>query len=202
MRLRFEHRKKGVFKFISHLDWLNSLKRALRRAGLKIAYSKGFSPRMKVSLGPPLPVGVEGEREYFDLELDDELEPREVALRLNNQLPEELRILKCDFAPRAGLMKFINFSIYDLYLLKEKEIDFSVAKGFVREVLKINEVTYRIFASCGPSSPSVVKVLFSAGLAWEDISLLRRVGLWRFENGELLTPLGEVESLDKYFDKR
>ncbi|MCD6364114.1 MAG: DUF2344 domain-containing protein [Synergistetes bacterium] len=203
MKLRLEHGKRGPFRFISHLDWLNSLKRAIRRAGLRVAYSRGFSPHMRVSLGPPLPVGIEGEREYFDIELEVELEPREVAKRLNAQLPEELGISRCEKAPSFSLMKFINFSIYDLYLLEDRKIDFFGVRDLVREVIKLSNRAYRLFTLCDSSSPSLIKVLFLAtGLSWEDIVLIKRIGLWRFENGGLLTPFGEVEELDKYFNKR
>ncbi len=125
MRLRLEHRKIGLFRFVSHLDWLNSLKRALRRAGIPVGYSAGFSPQVKISLGIPLPVGVEGLREYLDIELEREMPPSEVMERLNRELPKELKVRRCELAPDFDIVKFVNLSVYDLFLKGDASLTIS-----------------------------------------------------------------------------
>ena len=45
--------------------------RALRRAGLPLAYTEGFSPRPQLSFGLALPTGCESLAEYVDVVLDD-----------------------------------------------------------------------------------------------------------------------------------
>ena len=55
------------------------LTRTLRRTGLPLAYSAGFHPKPILSFGPPLPLGVESEAEYFDLELTRALPEEEVT---------------------------------------------------------------------------------------------------------------------------
>ncbi|MBC7331305.1 MAG: DUF2344 domain-containing protein, partial [Synergistetes bacterium] len=125
MRLRLEYRKIGPFRFISHLDWLNSLKKAIRRASIPVSYTLGFSPQMKVMLGIPLPIGVEGLREYLDLELEREMSSEEVLKKLNRELPEELRMSRCEIAPAFEISKFVNFAVYDLFLREEEPLDFT-----------------------------------------------------------------------------
>ena len=51
MRQRVRFTKRGKVRFLSHRDLARVWERALRRAGIRVAYSEGFSPRPKVSFG-------------------------------------------------------------------------------------------------------------------------------------------------------
>lgn len=68
-KIRCRYSKTGEARFLGHLELMGVLKRAIVRAGLPVTYSEGFHPQMKISMGHPLPLGVESEWEYFDLEL-------------------------------------------------------------------------------------------------------------------------------------
>jgi len=80
-RMRFE--KGPEIRFISHLDVLRVVELTLRRSGLPLVFSEGFSPHPRVHAGPPLPVGITGRAEWIDIELATEIAPEEVARRLN-----------------------------------------------------------------------------------------------------------------------
>ncbi|HHV65144.1 MAG TPA: DUF2344 domain-containing protein [Peptococcaceae bacterium] len=69
MKIRLAYTKKDQAKYIAHLDLARVFARALRRADIAVAFSEGFNPHPKIAFGPPLPVGVEGEKEYVDIEL-------------------------------------------------------------------------------------------------------------------------------------
>jgi radical SAM family uncharacterized protein/radical SAM-linked protein len=66
-RYRISYHKTGLLRFISHLDWMRMLFRRIAVLDLPTVFTMGFSPHPKVSLSPPLPVGVESEAEYFDI---------------------------------------------------------------------------------------------------------------------------------------
>ena len=68
-RYRFVFRKGGRERFLSHLETLGVIQRALRRSGLPLRYTRGFHPHPRLSMGPSLAVGIEGLREFFDAEL-------------------------------------------------------------------------------------------------------------------------------------
>ena len=68
------------------------LTRTLRRTGLPLAYSAGFHPKPILSFGPPLPLGVESEAEYFDLELTRALPEEEVKQALAQHLPPGMEV--------------------------------------------------------------------------------------------------------------
>lgn len=71
MRLRVRFSKLGKVRWTSHRDIARAWERAIRRTGLPIAYSQGFSPHPKVHFGLALSTGHESLAEYLDLDLDD-----------------------------------------------------------------------------------------------------------------------------------
>ena len=56
-------------KFLSHLDWQNTLVKGLFRSQLPVVFTEGFNPIPKISLGAALPIFVESETEFIDFEL-------------------------------------------------------------------------------------------------------------------------------------
>ncbi len=70
-RLRVRYTKHGRIRFLSHRDVARCLERAVRRAGLPVAYSQGFSPRARLHFGLALSTGFESDAEYFDVDLVD-----------------------------------------------------------------------------------------------------------------------------------
>ncbi|TNF54878.1 TIGR03960 family B12-binding radical SAM protein [bacterium] len=92
-KIRVRYSKTGELKYLSHREVITALLRGIRRAKISLLYSKGFHPHPKISLGPALPVGVEGASEYFDIEVSDPLHPGEIPSLINETLPEGLKIL-------------------------------------------------------------------------------------------------------------
>ena len=86
VRLRFT--KNGKIRFIGHRDVARIFERALRTAGLAVAYSEGFSPRPKVAFGLALSVGYESDNEYLDVVLAQPEDLEDVANRLTTALPD------------------------------------------------------------------------------------------------------------------
>ena len=72
MRIRVRFTKLGKVRWTSHRDIARVWERVIRRAGLPIAYSQGFSPHPKVHFGLALSTGHESLAEYLDIDLDDE----------------------------------------------------------------------------------------------------------------------------------
>lgn len=91
-RVRVRYARGGRLVALSHLETMHALLRAIRRAGLPVAYSQGFHPKPRVSFGPALPVGVESRCEYLDLELVGVHDPGPIAARLAAALPEGLDV--------------------------------------------------------------------------------------------------------------
>jgi len=88
-RLRFS--KGEPARFTAHLDVTRSLERAFRRAQLPLAVSQGKGRRPKLSFGPPLPLGMTSEAEYFDVAFSREV-PESFVTIFNQALPTGLEV--------------------------------------------------------------------------------------------------------------
>ena len=98
MILRMRYAKVGKLRFTSHRDTARIWERALRRAGLPVATSQGFTPRPRVSFGLALPTGAESIAEYLDVELVDGTTVDDAELgglpdRLSGVLPAGFTVL-------------------------------------------------------------------------------------------------------------
>ncbi|MBI4421335.1 MAG: DUF2344 domain-containing protein [Gemmatimonadetes bacterium] len=71
-RVRLGYRKGEAVRFISHLDLLRELERTFRRAEAPVLYTEGFSPRPRLSAGPPLALGWTSDAEWIDVDLAGE----------------------------------------------------------------------------------------------------------------------------------
>ncbi len=92
MKVRVKFSKYGIMKFIGHLDIMRYFQKAIRRAGIDIAYSEGMSPHMIMSFASPLGVGVTSDGEYMDIELRTPIASKEAIERLNNVNAEGIEV--------------------------------------------------------------------------------------------------------------
>jgi radical SAM-linked protein len=93
MRVRITFSKQGPLRFIGHLDLHRLWERAMRRAGLPIAYSQGFHPQPKISLAAALPLGFSSRGEVLDVRLNEELTVTDISTRLQESLPPDIKII-------------------------------------------------------------------------------------------------------------
>ena len=91
MKVRIRHTKLGKVRFTSHRDTARHWERAVRKAGLSVAYSAGFTPRPKMSFGLALPTGAESLAEYLDIDFVETAEPLDLAV-LSQQCSEALPV--------------------------------------------------------------------------------------------------------------
>ena len=101
-RYRFRYEKTGRERFLSHIETMNVIQRALRRSKLPLNFTEGFHQHPRMSAGPSLAVGMEGVREFFDVEFLGTAVP--LPENLNPFLPAGVRIRACagPFARKAG----------------------------------------------------------------------------------------------------
>ncbi len=93
MKIRIKFAKYGSMKFIGHLDMMRFFQKAIRRAGIDIRYSEGFSPHQIMSFAAPLGVGIESLGEYLDIEVNSLRGTQELVAALNQTMVEGVQIL-------------------------------------------------------------------------------------------------------------
>jgi len=80
-------------RYISHLDLMRLFARAMRRAGLPLKLTEGFSPHPRLSLSRALKLGVESEREEGLVVLKEFVRADDIKRLLQEQLPDGITVL-------------------------------------------------------------------------------------------------------------
>ena len=91
-RLRITFSKTTAMRYIGHLDVYRAWERLVRRAGLPLAYTQGFSPHPRLNLASALPLGLTGQAEVLDIWLEQELPAERVFQALQEAAPPGLLI--------------------------------------------------------------------------------------------------------------
>jgi radical SAM-linked protein len=115
-RIRLRFAKRGRLRFLSHRDVARSFERAVRRAGVPVAHSHGFSPHPRLSWVGAAPTGTASEAEYVELGLTRPLDPAALATALDSALPEGLDVLAAAVAEGASLADRIDASRWTIEL--------------------------------------------------------------------------------------
>lgn len=105
MKVRVRFSKFGPVRFLGHLDTMRYFQKAVRRAGIPIAFSDGFRPHMIMSFAAPLGVGITSDAEYFDMELSEKDAPpmtsEEMIRQFNAVMAEGFRVISVRKLPEG-----------------------------------------------------------------------------------------------------
>ena len=208
IRVRFSKAKPIIY--ISHLDTIRLISRAVRRANINVAYSKGFRKRPRISFGPPLPLGVFGAKECFDLFFEQPFSG-EIGSMLNRVLPEGLKVLdvKPVFIKSPSISKIVSLLHYriepinipqekmnefiegeDIIVKRkkdDKEVEINI-RPFIHSLNKHND-TVDIRIRCLPEG----SVRIDEILSFFEVDRLgdmniERIGMFAEKDGELIDP--------------
>ena len=88
--------------------------RALRRAGVPLAYSHGYNPRPHLVFAFPLGVGIRADEEWLDIETEASYAPEDLLRDLPACLPEGVAVRSAVRAPddRRSLMALVREAVY------------------------------------------------------------------------------------------
>ncbi len=125
VRVRTEFSKTGMLRYLSHLELVTTIMRALRRAGVPHDFSKGFHPKPEISFGPSLRVGVAGIREYFDMEVFTPFDVQLYSALLNSTLPDGIKVNSMQVIPMTepSLTGFVSRYEYIVGYLASPDSD-------------------------------------------------------------------------------
>ena len=130
-------RKRGDLRFLGHLDLARAIDRAVRRAGLPVKYSQGFNPAAQIGFASALPVGVAGERELCQIELERPMTAAEVLRALGPQLPQDLGIVEVSVVsgPRRKHLSGLTRADYLVEFECTEGLDSAILSAAVAELL-------------------------------------------------------------------
>jgi radical SAM family uncharacterized protein/radical SAM-linked protein len=204
-RVRVKYAKADELRFTSHLDVTRAIQRALRRARLPVCYSQGYSHHPRLSFGPPLPLGVAGEAEYFDVSVTGRL-GEDWLERLNAGFPSGLRASEGRIVPAQGpsLVALVSAAEYRVVVWDDgtdSPLDFvDVLRHAFGEagILKISQASKgdecwidlvaRLRLASGAPEKIIGRVLGEQARPYKII----RKGLYLERDGVLYSPYGEA----------
>ncbi len=141
-KYRIKITKTGILKYFSHLDWQNTFFKALSRTDLNVAFSQGFNPTMKVSMGVALPLFAESLTEFIDIELYDDILPVELKTKLEKVLLQQSKILSIVKLEKGALSidNTVCWAEYKIEIFNKTLYDFEDLVYNTNKVLSSNEV--------------------------------------------------------------
>jgi len=136
-RVLLRLRKGEEIKYLSHRDFIRAFEFASRRARVPVAFSEGFNPRIKMSFGNALGVGVTSDDELIQLDLAIPMELSDLKDRLGSKLPKGMELVSLELVPegvKSPLSK-LNASEYEIVLSKEAGCSDAEIKDMVDQLL-------------------------------------------------------------------
>lgn len=115
-KLRIRYAKRGRLRFTSHRDFARAFERAVRRAGIPIGHSSGFTPHPKISYANASPTGAASEAEYLEIGMTRPCDADEVRAALDEALPEGLDIVDVVVAKPGALADRLQGSSWQIAL--------------------------------------------------------------------------------------
>ena len=142
-RLRVRYAKRGRARFTSHRDFGRAFERALRRAGVPMAYSSGFSPHPRISYANASPTGAASEAEYLEIGLAVACDPTKVRDALDAALPPGLDVVEVVPATPGALADLLTGSVWALDLpgVPEAVLDAAVAGFLAQDEVRVERMT-------------------------------------------------------------
>ena len=125
-RMRFS--KTDEAAYISHLDLMHCMQRAIARAHLPVWYTEGFNPHIYISVALPLSTGYSGEWEFVDFNCTADEIPADAVQRRNAVMASGLSVQEIYPLDDGGRkVRDIAYSKFEITW----EFDGGVPEGFV-----------------------------------------------------------------------
>ena len=91
---RYKYAKSGGMRFLGSRDMMNIFNRSFIAACIPLAFSNGYHPHPRIAFGPPLPFGVIGLSELFEIVTISPVSPDQL-LSINKWLPKDMEVHNC-----------------------------------------------------------------------------------------------------------
>lgn len=175
-RYRVKLTKTGILKYFSHLDWQNTFFKSITRSNLNVAFSYGYNPTMKISMGVALPLFCESLTELVDIELWEDVDTEFVKNELQRVLPEESDVISVNKIDRSApsIDQTASWAEYKVKIFNSALYDFDKLVYNTEKVLSSDEI--------------LIKKKNKKGLV-KTVNIKSSIGSHRFEDGCLFIVL-------------
>lgn len=132
--VRVWFKKMGMSRYVSHLDLMRAMTRALRRAKVPLWYTEGYNPHPYITFALPLSLGMESLCESMDMRIEGDSSNEEIYEMLKDNMPPGIEIIKV--AEPVCDPKMICFGEFDIFF---DCIDTASVEGLINEMLSGEE---------------------------------------------------------------
>jgi radical SAM-linked protein len=168
--------KKGILKYFSHLDWQNTFFKAVSRTDLNVAFSMGYNPMMKISMGVALPLFIESECEFVDIELLEDTDVDYIKSELERVLHKSAKVISVEKLDKS--VTSIDTTVY------WAEYKVSLPKS---DLYKMENIKYNIDEVCSSDEIFITKTN-KKGIQ-KTINIKNSIKSYRLENDSLFIVL-------------
>ncbi len=147
--IRVFYKKTDRAKYISHLDLMRTVQRAIVRARLNVWYTQGFNPHIYLTFALPLSLGVEGFGESFDIRImDEEPNTEEIKQKLSDSLPMGIEITAVA-SPVHSASDIVSAQYEIEFVLKDKSNTEKISDE-IKQVMNMADMTVMKKSKKGP----------------------------------------------------
>lgn len=146
MKIRIKFAKYGAVKYIGHLDVMRFFQKAIRRAGIDIKYSEGFSPHQIMSFAAPLGVGMESFGEYLDIEVNSITSTKDMKDALNSVTVDGIDILSVKILPDSSKNAMASVAAAGYTIRYDYNIDVNNNDDINADIFPISDIDQKLKA--------------------------------------------------------
>jgi radical SAM-linked protein len=163
-KLRIQYAKRGRLRFTSHRDFARAFERAVRRAGIPIGHSSGFTPHPKISYANASPTGAASEAEYLEIGMTRPCDPDQVREALDSALPEGLDIVDVVVAAPGTFADRLEASSWQIAL---PGVSLEHAEAVAAAFLASDEVLIERIMKRGPRTIDCRAAVVALSARWD-----------------------------------
>lgn len=176
MKVRIKFKKYGPLRFIGHLDVMRFFQKAIRRAGIDVTYTMGFSPHQVMSFAAPLGVGLFSNGEYMDIQVNSLPAPRDgmtscqvLVEQLNNASVKGLDVISARILPEdaGNAMASVAAASYTVRFREGRE------PALLKRSMSDNHLEPTISGRNGEGADNVINTVLAAFLEKENILITK-----------------------------
>lgn len=184
--VRIWFNKIGMSRYISHLDLMRTMTRAIRRSKIPLWYTEGFNPHPYMTFALPLSLGMESVCESMDIKIEGEITNEEIFASLKAVMPDGIEITAV--TDPVTDPKFITYGRFDIrfYDVQDKK----AFCALVNEMLSAQELIVQKLGKKGRKK------------VYKDINLIEFVKAYcmKEENGDcvldIVLPAGSTTNVN------
>ena len=193
---RVFYKQMNEMQFVSHLDIIRMIYNVLRASELPIVLTKGYNIHPLLRFGPPLPIGVQGRNEYFDLAMKDEFNPDHLLKALEKVMPEQLTLNEVSLITNKKMLVMEYYKFEQLTIIPPKELEKQFEK-YTNAFLESSEFKFTRIRKGKEKTTDLKEIIKEIQWDGSKLEILKKI-----VGASIFDVLEQVYKIDRYRTNR